>query len=96
MKKGRMTLACISETKAGYQMHIVTGEGKERPKWVEMGVPLPSWPSVKFYPDVPVKQVLNHVQSQHFAAVYGTYVNELVDLCELLNIDAVVDSNILP
>ncbi len=94
MKKGRMTLACLSETKDGYRMHIVTGEGKERPKWVEMGVPLPSWPSIRFFTDVPVRQVLNHVQSQHFAAVYGTYVEELVDLCGLLNIDAVVDSNV--
>lgn len=94
MKKGRMTLACLSETKEGYRMHIVTGEGKERPSWVEMGVPLPSWPSVKFYTDVPVQQVLNHVQSQHFAAVYGTYVNELIDLCKLLNIEVILDSNI--
>jgi L-fucose isomerase-like protein len=92
MKKGRMTLACLSETNDGYMMHIVTGEGKERPEWVEMGVPLPSWPSLTFYPDVPVRQVLDHVQSQHFAAVYGTYVNELVDLCKLLNIKVVLDS----
>jgi len=94
MKKGRMTLACLSETNQGYRMHIVTGEGKERPRWVEMGVPLPSWPSIRFYPDVPVRQVLDHVQSQHFAAVYGTYVNELVDLCRLLNIEVVTDSKI--
>jgi len=94
MKKGRMTLACFSETNEGYKMHIVTGEGKERPKWVEMGVPLPSWPSITFYPDVPVRQVLDHVQSQHFAAVYGTYVNELVDLCKLLNIEVVLDVKI--
>jgi L-fucose isomerase len=92
MKKGRMTLACLSETTEGYRMHIVTGEGKERPKWVEMGVPLPSWPSITFYPDVPVRQVLDHVQSQHFAAVYGNYVDELVDLCKLLNIEAVLDT----
>jgi L-fucose isomerase-like protein len=94
MKKGRMTLACLSEINEGYRMHIVTGEGKERPKWVEMGVPLPSWPSIRFYTDVPVRQVLDHVQSQHFAAVYGTYVNELVDLCKILNIDVVLDSKI--
>jgi len=91
MKKGRMTLTCLSETKGGYRMHIVTGEGKERPKWVEMGVPLPAWPSVTFYTDVPVRQVLDHVQSQHFAAVYGTYVNELIDLCKLLDIEVVLD-----
>jgi len=94
MKKDRMTLASLFETNDGYKMHIVTGEGKERPKWVEMGVPLPSWPSITFYPDVPVRQVLDHVQSQHFAAVYGTYVDELVDICKLLNIDVELDVKI--
>jgi L-fucose isomerase len=91
MKKGRMTLACLSEVHNGYRMHIVTGEGRERPSWVEMGVPLPSWPSVTFYPDAPVSDILNHVQSQHFAAVFGDYVNELVDLCYLLDIEVVLD-----
>ncbi|MFC2087243.1 hypothetical protein ACFLSA_03655 [Bacteroidota bacterium] len=91
MKKGRMTLACLSEVKEGYRMHIVTGEARERPKWVEMGVPLPSWPSVTFYPDVPVKQILSHVQSQHFAAVYGDYTEELLDLCQILDIEQIPD-----
>lgn len=86
-----MTLACLSEVNKGYRMHIVTGEGKERPKWVEMGVPLPSWPSITFYPDVPVRQILDHVQSQHFAAVFGNYVDELLDLCYLLDIEVVPD-----
>lgn len=92
MRKGRMTLACFSETKTGYRMHIVTGEAKERPEWVEMGVPLPSWPSVKFFPDVPVRQILDHVQSQHFAAVYGNYSSELIQLCKLLKIETVLDT----
>lgn len=93
MKKGRMTLACISEIEEGYQMHIVTGEGRQRHEWVEMGVPLPSWPSIKFYPDSPVRQVLDHVQSQHFAAVYGSYANELIDLCKILKIKYVADTS---
>jgi L-fucose isomerase-like protein len=92
MKQGRMTLACLSEDHDGYRMHIVTGEGKEPPQWVEMGVPLPSWPSVKFYPDGSVRSILDHVQSQHFAAVFGDYVQELVDLCYLLGIKPVLDA----
>jgi L-fucose isomerase len=96
MKTGRMTCACLSEDGAGdggsgYRMHIATGEGKEPPQWVEMGVPLPSWPSVKFYPDSSVRSILDHVQSQHFAVVYGDYAAELVDLCNLLGVRAVVD-----
>jgi L-fucose isomerase len=91
MKKGRMTLASLVEDYDGYSMHIVTGEGKEPPQWVEMGVPLPPWPSVKFFPDGNVRSILDHVQSQHFAAVHGDYVEELVDLCGLLGIKAVLD-----
>ena len=86
-----MTLACLSEDGAGHRMHIVSGEGRERPQWVEMGVPLPSWPSVKFFPDSPVRSILDHVQSQHFAAVYGDYVEELKNICYLLDIKPVVD-----
>jgi L-fucose isomerase len=91
MKTGRLTLACLSEDNAGYRMHIATGEGKEPPQWVEMGVPLPSWPSVRFYPDGAVRSILDHVQSQHFAAVFGDYAGELLDLCYLLGINAVTD-----
>ena len=91
MKKGRMTLACLAEDKQGFRMHIVSGEAKERPQWVEMGVPLPPWPSVKFYPDSSVRSILDHVQSQHFAAVYGDYVDELKDICYLLDIKTVLD-----
>lgn len=92
MKKGRMTLASLAETKKGYRMHIVTGEAKQRPKWVEMGVPLPSWPSVTFYPDVPVRQILDHVQSQHFAACFGNYAKELKDICHILQIECIDDT----
>jgi L-fucose isomerase-like protein len=91
MKTGRLTLACLSEDDQGYRMHIVTGEGKSPPQWVEMGVPLPSWPSVKFHPDGSVRSILDHVQSQHFAAVFGDYADELTDLCYLLGIKTVVD-----
>jgi hypothetical protein len=92
MRTGRMTLACLAEDDDGYVMHIVTGEGKTPPQWVEMGVPLPSWPSVKFYPDGSVRSILDHVQSQHFAAVFGDYAAELADLCYLLGIRTIVDS----
>jgi L-fucose isomerase-like protein len=91
LKLGRMTLACLAEDADGYRMHIVSGEGREPPRWVEMGVPLPSWPSVKFHTDVPVRRILDHVQSQHFAAVPGDCVEELKDLCGLLGIKPILD-----
>ena len=91
LKLGRMTLACLAEDDEGYRMHVVTGEGKAPPQWVEMGVPLPPWPSVQFFPDVPVRRILDHVQSQHFAMTYGDHVRELVDLCRLLGIRPILD-----
>ncbi len=93
LKKGRMTLASLAETNDGYQMHIITGEGRERPQWVEMGVPLPSWPSVKLFTDVPVQRILNNIQSQHLAMTYGNYVEELKNLCYLLDIKVMDDSS---
>lgn len=92
MKTGRMTLACLSEDDQGYRMHIVTGNGVTPPQWVEMGVPLPSWPSVKFVPDSSVRKILDHVQSQHFAVVFGDYAKEMIDLCYLLGIKIVLDN----
>jgi hypothetical protein len=92
LRTGRMTLACLSEDNEGYRMHIVTGEGRTPPQWVEMGCPLPPWPSVKFFPDVPVRRILDHVQSQHFAVTFGTHVEPLLDLCRLLGIRAIVDA----
>jgi hypothetical protein len=72
-------------------MHIAPGEAKSPPKWMELGTGMPSWPSVQFYPDAPVRSILDHVQSQHFAAVHGDYTDELIDLCHLLGIKAIVD-----
>ena len=92
MRTGRMTLACLSEDRSGYRMHIATGEAKKPPQWVEMGVPLPSWPSVKLFPDTSVRSILDHVQSQHFAAVFGDFAGELKDLCYLLGIQTVLDT----
>jgi hypothetical protein len=57
-----------------------------------MGVPLPSWPSTKFFPDVPVRRILDHVQSQHFAMTFGDHAAELAALCRLLGIRAVIDA----
>lgn len=91
MQTGRMTLASLAETGRGYRMHIVTGEAKPPPSWVEMGTELPPWPSVRLEPDTPVRAILDHVLSQHFAAVYGDWADELLHFCRLTDVEAVVD-----
>ena len=91
MRTGRMTLACLAQTGTGYRMHIVPGEATAPPSWVEMGTDLPPWPSVRFTPDGSVRSILDHVLSQHFAAAYGDWGQELVHLCRLLDIEVVLD-----
>ncbi len=93
LKQGRFTLASLAEEDgpAGYRMHIASGEGREPPQWVEMGVPLPPWPSTKLFPDSGVRSILDHVQSQHFAVAQGDHVEPLRDLCRLLGIRQVLD-----
>jgi L-fucose isomerase-like protein len=91
MRSGRMTLASLAENGGGYRMHIVTGKAQAPPSWIEMGTQLPPWPSVRFVPDGSVRAVLDHVLSQHFAAAYGDWAQELVQLCRLLGIEAVLD-----
>jgi L-fucose isomerase-like protein len=94
MRPGRLTLACLAEadTANGYRMHVVTGEGVEPPAWEEMSVPGPL-PSLRFIPDGEVRSILDHVQSQHFAAVHGDHADDLERLCMLLDIPVVADSD---
>jgi len=92
MRPGRLTLACLAEvdTANGYRMHLVTGEGLAPPPWVELGIPGPL-PSLRFVPDGDVRSILDHVQSQHFAAVHGDHAADLERLCMLLDIPVVRD-----
>jgi hypothetical protein len=42
-------------------------------------------------PDSNVCHILNHVQSQQSAVVFGVYAQELIELCNFLGIKMVVD-----
>jgi len=92
MRPGRLTLACLAEadTAEGYRMHLVTGESVAPGDWEEMSVPGPL-PSLRFVPDGDVRSILDHVQSQHFAAVHGDHGGDLEQLCGLLGIPVVAD-----
>ena len=44
-----------------------------------------------FHPDANMNNILNNVLSQHFAAVFGYYVDELLEICYLMDIKPVLD-----
>ena len=48
-------------------------------------------PSLRFIPDGDVRAILDHVQSQHFAAVHGDHADDLARLCMLMSIPVVAD-----
>ncbi len=86
-KKGKVTLARLAFSSEGYKMHIATGEADLPEPFHEVGCPP--------YPSMKVKLNDTHhfgqnLMSQHYAVVYGDLKEELLELCRLLDIKAVV------
>lgn len=89
MNTGRMTLARLYPDGAGFSMHIVTGSAENPPEWVEIGLEMPSHPSVMFKLDGSLEKVIEFISAQHFSLVYGDHAGALEKLCSLLNINVV-------
>jgi len=89
LKPGRVTLARLSETRNndGYRMLITTGTGLETPQLLR-GNPL----RVKFDVPLPVlaKKLVYEGFEHHFAVIHGEIVDELENLCRLLDIEPVI------
>ena len=62
-------------------MSIGTGEGKDSE--LRQG----KFPALRFKINGTQDKFLNLLSAQHFALCYGDYTNELVDLCNFLNIE---------
>jgi L-fucose isomerase-like protein len=88
LRPGRVTMARLSENRAGddYRMLITAGDALETPQLLR-GNPL----RVKF--DAPLKDLAKRLVYEgfehHFALVHGNIVEELGDLCRLLDIETV-------
>lgn len=83
LKTGRVTVARLGITQGKYRMFITTGEAlptkmilRGNPSIVKMDV------SVERLLEVIVENGVEH----HYAIVYGDYKDDLVEVCELLNI----------
>jgi L-fucose isomerase-like protein len=89
LKPGRVTLARLSETRNndGYRMLITTGTGLETTQLLR-GNPL----RVKFDVPLPVlaKKLVYEGFEHHFAVIHGEIVEELENLCRLLDIEPVI------
>ena len=89
LKSGRVTLARLGEKRDGdgFRMLITTGEGLDTDLFVR-GNPL----KIKFDAgcDKMREVVINQGWEHHYALCYGDIVQELLDICRILDIEPVV------
>lgn len=87
LKTGRVTIARLGITEGKYRIFITTGEAlptemilRGNPSIVKMDV------SVKEL----LKAIVDNGIEHHYAIVYGDHKHDLVELCQLLNIDTII------
>lgn len=92
VKTGLVTCARLYYLKGCYYMHLFTGEAKPPMKWEEYGwkQPAPQLPSVELFPlSTTVPELAQKIASQHILVCYGDHMEEIRDLCALLDIKVV-------
>jgi L-fucose isomerase-like protein len=91
VKTGRVTLCRLSSRGDRYRMHIITGEAVVPRRWEEAGweQPAPQLPGLEIILEDPVKDFARKVLGQHYILAYGDHRSHLIDLCELLGIEAI-------
>jgi L-fucose isomerase-like protein len=93
LKTGRLTICRLASRGDRYRMHIATGEAVSPRKWEEAGwdQPAPQLPSLELILDGSVDEFAQKVLGQHYIVAYGDHRQQLVDLCQLLGIDTMVE-----
>lgn len=88
-KEGRITLARLAPQGDGFKLHIASGEMKLSPRLEEVGAA--PYGIGRVLMDGSVEHFLQHMGSQHYAFVYKDVRKELLEVCELLGLVAVVE-----
>jgi len=88
-KPGRVTLARLSRVKGKYVMLIATGEAFQQPKERFKEV-RDVWPHAFVKLDGNPKTLVQNVRSNHMHMAYGDVKEELLKICELLDIEAIL------
>jgi L-fucose isomerase-like protein len=87
-KEGKVTLARLASDKGeGYKMHIVTGAAHIPERYREVGCQ--PYPAMDVVIDGSTDDFAKYLMSQHYAVIYGDIKEELLELCDLLNVRAV-------
>lgn len=92
VKDGYVTCARLYYKKGRYYMHLYTGEARQPMAWQEFGWtdPIPQLCSLQVFPDsCTVEEFAQQVSSQHVLLAYGNHMDEIEQLCRLLDIEVV-------
>jgi L-fucose isomerase len=87
-KEGQVTLARLSRYAGEYVMQIATGEAFIQPKETFKEA-RDRWPHAFVRIDGDPDYFIQHLRSNHIHMVYADLVEELLDLCEILGIEAI-------
>ena len=87
--EGELTLARLTRTPDKYQMVIGRAQAKDFPLSEVTGAS-PLWPHAFLQMDVSPEKLIMKLQSNHIHAVAGDYREELIRLCRILNVEAVM------
>lgn len=92
MKTGSITLARLASTGDKYMMHITKGDAIRPREWREIGwqIEAPAYASLEILLGSRTKDFSENILAQHYHLVYGDYVEDLVELCRLLDINVIV------
>jgi L-fucose isomerase len=86
---GPLTCARLSRKKGIYRMTLFPAEAVTYPR-EKMDETSPEWPQAFIRTPVTPEQLINEYGSNHAHAVAGSWIDELVMVCELLGIETVV------
>jgi len=84
LRPGRVTVARLGVRKGTYLMHISTGDA------VKTELRTGYFPATELALDANVEDFMQNVLSQHYAVVHGEVKEELMNICDLLNIKPII------
>jgi L-fucose isomerase-like protein len=88
LRTGKVTISRLGYLNGEYSMHIMTGTARTPIVWEEAGwaPPAPQLPSLEIIFDLPVKDFIQKVLSQHYIISFGDNRSRLEELCTILGI----------
>ena len=91
VRPGEMTYARLFWQDTGFSMFIGKGTARPPMKWIELGweEPSPDFPSILLKLEIPMSEYVNKVPGQHIILVHGDWVEQLSELCRLMNIKVI-------